>query len=239
MTSGILKPLAVFCSQPQSQRYIKAIRNLGDAWRSFAEQPLPESDENSAVVETNFDFVLKIANALEEQRQSKPTVVEMSTLEPLTSASLSTPPFTSTEPPRHYRIFADYGTDFIWRDPDDVRPEEGDCVLEAEEVLSTFPQSVLELYDAWVDTYTDSFKERREKTQNYYDTTFPTVSEEVAWNVAGFLLAWRITMAPQVGRIEYSAGFSKYILEQGKESSVTLTFLQDQVDLLAKGKPVS
>lgn len=51
--------------------------------------------------------------------------------------------------------------------------------------------------------------------------------------VAGFLLAWRmtmVTMAPQVERIEFSAGGSKHFLEKGKETSVTLTFLQDQVD---------
>jgi hypothetical protein len=240
MASGLLKPLAVFCSQSQFQQYIKSIRNLGDAWRSLAEKPLPESDKNCTLVETNFDFVLKITNALEEQRQSKPTIVEMSTSEPpMSTTSLSTNTSTSTEPPRHYRIFADYGTDFIWRDPDDLRPEEGDCMLEADEVLSAFPLSVLELYDAWVDTYTDNFNERRDKSQNYHATIFQTASEEVAWNVAGFLLAWRIAMAPQVGRIEFSASCSKYFLEKGKETSVTLTFLQDQVDILAKGKPVA
>jgi hypothetical protein len=255
MASGLLKPLAVFCSQSQSQRYIKAVRNLGDAWRSLAEKPLSKSEEDSALVETNFDFVLKITNILEEQRQSESTIVEMSAHEPSISllnvsselslstkssaTSLSTRPSTSTETPRHYRIFADYGTDFIWRDPDDLRPEEGDCMLEAEEVLSTFPLSVLELYNAWVDTYTDNFSERREKTENYYADVFLTASEEVAWNVAGFLLAWRITLAPQVGRIEFSAGCSKYLLEKGKETSVTLQFLQDQVDILAEGKPIA
>ncbi|KAJ6078909.1 hypothetical protein N7467_008662 [Penicillium canescens] len=238
MASGLLKPLAVFCSQSQSQRYIKTIRNLGDAWRSLAEKPLTESDKNSALVETNFDFVLKITNALEEQ-QSEPTTVEMSTQEPpISTTSVSTTTSTATEPPRHYRIFADYGTDFIWRDPDDLRSDEGDCMLEAEEVLSSFPPSVLESYDAWVDTYTDNFKERRDKTQNYHATVFPITSSEVAWNVTGFLLAWRIAMAPDVGRIEFSTGCSKYFLEKGKETSVTLKkFLQDQVDMLAKGTP--
>ncbi|KAJ6148650.1 hypothetical protein N7497_010632 [Penicillium chrysogenum] len=253
MASGLLKPLAVFCSQSQSQRYIKGVRNIGDAWRSLAEKPLSKSEEDSSLVQTNFDFVLKITNILEEQCQSESTIVEMSAHEPSTSllnvsselslstksstTSLSAGPSTSTESPRHYRIFADYGTDFIWRDPDDLRPDEGDCMLEAEEVLSTFPSSVLELYNAWVDTYTDNFSERRQKTENYYADVFLTASEEVAWNVAGFLLAWRITLAPQVGRIEFSAGCSKYLLEKGKETSATLQFLQDQMGILAEGKP--
>ncbi|KXG47447.1 uncharacterized protein PGRI_013170 [Penicillium griseofulvum] len=236
MAAGLLKPLAVFCSQSQSQRYIKTARNIGDAWRSLAEKPLSKSEEDSVLVETNFDFVLKITNILEE-RQSEPTIVEMSTHEPSTSLSTAAP--TSAEDPRHYRIFADYGTNFIWRDFDDLRPGEGDCMLEAEEVLSTLPSSVLELYNTWVDTYTDNFTERRDKTQNYYADAFLTASEEVAWNVAGFLLAWRITLAPQVASIEYSPGSSKYLLKKGKETSVTLQFLQDQVDILAKGKPVA
>ncbi|PLB48907.1 hypothetical protein P170DRAFT_436583 [Aspergillus steynii IBT 23096] len=162
----------------------------------------------------------------------------MSTHEP-SVPSLLNKLSTSTEPPRHYRIFADHGTDFIWRDPEDVRPEEGVSVLDAEEVLSTFPPSVLELYDVWVDTYTHNFKERREKTQDYYASNFPTASEEVAWNVAGFLLAWRIALAPEVGRIEFSAGGSKYLLEKGEETSAALRFLQDQVDILTKGEPVA
>ncbi|CAI7571168.1 unnamed protein product [Penicillium viridicatum] len=242
MVSSLLKPLA-------SQRYIKAVRNLGDAWRSLAEKPLSESEENYVLVETNFDFILKITNIPEEQRQSESTIVEMSAHEPSKSEftvssepSLSTESSASslstgispTESPRHYRIFADYGTDFIWREFDDLRTGEGDCMLEAEEVLTAFPSSVLELYNAWVDTYTDNFTERRDKTQNYHADVFLTASDEVAWNVAGFLLAWRITLAPQVGSIEYSIGCEKYLLEKGKESSVTLQFLQDQVDILAK-----
>lgn len=250
MVSSFLKPLAVFCSQSQSQQYIKAVRNLGDAWRSLAEKPFSKSEENSVLVETNFDFVLKITNILEEPRQSESTIVEMSAHEPSKSeftasserslstkssaSSLSTGTSPSTESPQHYRIFADYGTDFIWREFDDLRTGEGDCMLEAEEVLTTFPPSVLELYNAWVDTYTDNFTERRDKTQNYHADVFLTASEEVAWNVAGFLLAWRITLAPQVGSIEYSVGCEKYLLEKGMVSSVTLQFLQDQVDILAK-----
>ncbi|KAJ5979228.1 hypothetical protein N7501_002570 [Penicillium viridicatum] len=194
MVSSLLKPLAVFCSQSQSQRYIKAVRNLGDAWRSLAEKPPSKSEENSVLVETTLDFILKITNILEEQRQSESTIVEMSAHEPSTSeltissdpslstkssaSSLSTGIFP-TESPRHYRIFADYGTDFIWREFDDLRTGEDDCMLNSEEVLTTFPSSVLELYNAWVDTYTDDFTERRDKTQHYRADVFLTADEEL------------------------------------------------------------
>jgi len=49
--------------------------------------------------------------------------------------------------------------------------------------------------------------------------------------VTGFLLAWRVAMAPEVEKIEFKAGDSKYPLVKGKETA----FLQDQVDILAKG----
>ena len=227
----------MFASQPQSQRYIKSTRNLGDSWQSLAKSPLIESDANFAVVETQFDFILKIANPLEppleEKGLSKRPIVQMSAGENLYPSSAEQ--IASENHPRLYRIFADYGTDFLWRDPDDVRPEEGDTVLDPEEVLASYPPSVLELYDYWVDTYTENFKTRLEETGDYNADLFLTVSEAVAWNVAGFLLAWRISMAPDVGGVEYEVGSSSYVLKKGEETSVTLKFLQDQADILEKG----
>ncbi|KAJ5710918.1 hypothetical protein N7488_005074 [Penicillium malachiteum] len=185
MASGILRPLAVFCSQSQSQRYIKGIRNLGDAWRTLAEKPLPESDKNSVLVKTSFDFVLKITNGQEEQRKSNPTIVEMSTSEPPSSTS----PTKQSVPerlPRHYRMFADYGADFIWRDPDDVTSEEGDTVVDPEDLLASFPSSVLESYVAWVDISTEYFQERLEETGNCYNSLFPPLQRKLLGMWLGF-----------------------------------------------------
>ena len=56
--------------------------------------------------------------------------------------------------------------------------------------------------------------------------------------MTGFLLAWRIAIAPQVGSVEYSAGSLKYLLESGKETSVTVEFLKDQIAFLAKREPL-
>ncbi|RAL14385.1 uncharacterized protein BO97DRAFT_386962 [Aspergillus homomorphus CBS 101889] len=237
MISDLIKPLALFCRQSQFQRYIRRIRNLGDAWRSFTEEPLPESDERATLLETSFGLVFNITNALDEQSGSDTTNVEITTQESPASLMTKEPP--SLDPPRHYRIFADWGTDFLWRDPDDLRDEEGDCMLDAEEFLSAYLPSVFEHYDAWVDTYTENFNERRNKTGDFHAFTFATVAEEVAWNVAGYLLAWRIAMAPQVGRIELSVGDSKYLIEKGKETSVTLEFLRDQAEMLAKGERIA
>ena len=235
MDYRLLKPLLVFCSQSQSQKYIKTIKNLGDTWRTLPDEP--EINQNTTVIETTFDFILKITKKAEPKCDPEPVSIEIQTLD-------ETPPSTATsstaveeKPVRHYRIFSDYGTDFIWRSLDDIRPGEGSHV-ESGEVLSSFPPSVLELYNAWVETYDNNFKTRCEDTQNYHASVFPSVWEEVAWAVAGFLLAWRIAVAPQVGSVEYSAGISKYLLQGGKETSVTIDFLKNQVELLAKREPL-
>lgn len=71
----LVKPLALFVSQPQSQRYIKTIKNLGDAWRSLSEEPSTESDPNTIVIETTFDLTLRIT--MDGQEENSISSVEM------------------------------------------------------------------------------------------------------------------------------------------------------------------
>jgi hypothetical protein len=63
----------------------------------------------------------------------------------------------------------------------------------------------------------------------------PTAFEGVAWNLAGFLLVWRVAITPKVGKIGFTAGCSRYDLEKRKKTSVTLAFSQNQVNYLAIG----
>lgn len=60
---------------------------------------------------------------------------------------------------------------------------------------------------------------------------FKGVNDEVAWHVAGYLLAWRIASSPHVGSISYSPGQSDYRVEKGNETSVTVKFLEDQLGI--------
>lgn len=92
-----------------------------------------------------------------------------------------------------------------------------------------------ELYDVWVDHWSDNWKKRCEDTQDYYADVFSDRIEQVAWNVAGYMLAWRIVLGPGVGSIEYTAGSTDYLLERGNEAAVTERFLGDQIGLLTKG----
>jgi hypothetical protein len=222
---GPLEPLAVFCSQSQSQRYIKIVHNLGDSWRTLPDISNLTSftaDQDKIIIETTFDFTITI------DKQSFSVAIQP----PSGQESSSTPSTPSTPPLRHYRIFADYGTDFIWLNTADPSYSPDDAYVEAANALSSFPHSVFQNYDAWVDTYTDNFKKRCEDTQDFSANVFLTAAEQVAWQIAGYLLAWRIVQSPQVGSVEYSLETRTYVLEQGKESDITLAFLEDQAALL-------
>ena len=244
--AGLLKPLAVFASQSQSQRYVKTIHNLGDSWRTLADISglTSEADQHNTIIETTFDLTMKIKNGLDKQGFSV-TIEAPSTQQtaheimPAVEGQSGKESSTPKQPLRHYRIFADYGTDFIWLNTADPSYSTSDTYVEASDALSSFPPSVLQNYEAWVDTYTDNFKNRCEDTQNYSANVFLTATEQIAWQVAGYLLAWRIACSSQVGSVEYSAGRAKYALEQGKETDVTLAFLEDQAALLMKGESSS
>ncbi|EAW12998.1 uncharacterized protein ACLA_014350 [Aspergillus clavatus NRRL 1] len=240
MTSGLLKPLALFCTQSQSQRYIQSVRNLGDAWRTLAEPAnLTGADAQTTLIETTFDLALRLRK--EDDGTNYHVSLQLPSLEEAAGEEIKLqapqqPSSTPSESPRHYSIFADYGTDFIWLNENDPNYSDDNTSVEASDALSDYPPVVFENYDAWVDAYSDNFKRRCEDTQNYSAHVFANAMEEIAWNVAGYLLAWRIALAPHVGSVEYSAGQEKYLLEKGKESEMTIKFLGNQDVLLATGE---
>ncbi len=137
---------------------------------------------------------------------------------------------------RHYRIFADYNTDFIWLDTDDPEYAPGSTYVEVDDALASFPPEVLQNYDAWAETYSKNFKTMCEDMQKYSANVFVTTTEQVARQVAGYLLAWRIANSLKVGSVKYSPAKEKCLLERGKESDVTKQFVEDQAALLLKGE---
>ena len=86
----------------------------------------------------------------------------------------------------------------------------------------------------WVDEWSDNWKREVEGPQDYRGPVFSDRTEEVAWNVAGYMLAWGILLAPGVGSVVYTAGSTDYLLERGN-GLATERFLGDQIELLAMG----
>jgi hypothetical protein len=87
----------------------------------------------------------------------------------------------------------------------------------SEDALDGLPNEVVDNYDAWVELYRTNFKEICDDPGDYSVHIFPTVMEEVAWNVAGFLLAWRIALAPHVGSVEFEVGHEMHVLRKGED----------------------
>lgn len=240
MPSEILKPLAIFCAQAESQRYIKNVRNLGDSWRTLTEESVvQDSDPDTASITTTFDLVLRINNhaTIDQLR----IALEVPSLEATTTPITTIKDKKVLQPRRHYRIFVDYGTDFIWlNNSHPEHPEDpGDpSYIDSTEALAPLPQEVLDNYDAWVNTYSENFRRRCDEPGDYSVHVFVDAIEEVSWNVAGYLLAWRIALAPEIGSVEYKVSSGKYIITTDDDvlNDVTSSFVKDQNIILAKGQ---
>jgi hypothetical protein len=244
MSSDILKPLVAVLCQPETKRYIKRFCNLEESSQAHTTTPDPDEDDNTVTIETTFDLDLVVTRGSGGQSYSV-------TLEPpsFARATQETPSLNSTEaddkiappattpaePTRHYAILDEYGTDFLWYGEEDPKHEDL-FAWNASEELSLFPPAVVKSYEAWVITYKTNFKESCYDDRYYYPSVFFTAAEDVAWNVAGFLLAWRIALAPQTASVLYLTGSKDYLLKKGQENAVTLEFLADQAVVLENDK---
>ena len=189
MPPDLLKPLSTFCTQSKSQRFIKAVRNLGDAWRTLSEPSLEDPD--SAVIETTFglNFNLKKDFGSRQDFSSKLNVPSLATASVESQQGQSSPNSTSTIGPRHFRIFPDYGTDFIWLNYNDPTYDGESSYIELEDALSGLPHEVFDNYDAWVEIYTANFKKRCDDPGDYSVHVFPTVATLLGFCLPG-LLHW-------------------------------------------------
>lgn len=110
--------------------------------------------------------------------------------------------------------------------------EKEGSTAELDEHFGSYPPSGVEHYDAWVDECANYFKKRCDETGEYMADIYVTASEEVA---AGYLFAWRIASEPHLGSIQFLADRKRYLLERGKETSISLGFLRNQAKILANG----
>lgn len=213
--ADILNPINIFTTHPQSQRYIKTTHDESNS----------EENTTTTTIETTFDLTLKITKASDET----PSSIEA-------FPSTEQPPSNEAKP-RHYRIDPDYATGFITRSTSDLQPDEERDVT-AEDVLKPLPESVQEQYKGWVDAYNGSYKTRVEDTGDEEASVFATAEEEVAWGVAGYLLAWRLTFALEIGSAQYyGLGRSRSFVVGENQLPSTVGFLKAGAGVLESGKP--
>lgn len=109
---------------------------------------------------------------------------------------------------RHCLISVEHETDFLWLNT--KNPEYTSSATPFMEnfsdEFSSFPMIFVKRNEAWVRTYTTNFNTSLHDDRYFSASVFSTVEEQVAWNVTGFLLAWRVTLAPHEGSVEYRAG---------------------------------
>ncbi|KAJ5669817.1 hypothetical protein N7462_010887 [Penicillium macrosclerotiorum] len=221
-----LGPLKEFCQWPETRKYVK-YAHVGDAWRTLNEQPVPDSQKDVKVVETTFDLIFKISTSSgdESVQISKPTA-------PLPEGRK-----------RHLIIRPEIGTDFLWRHINDLsEDEEPVTIMDLEDLTPPVPGQLAQCYAEWVDIWTEKYTLQLNKTGDHYGHTFTSPREEAAWNVTGFLLAWRIVRHCPAGSsitYEYKAGGPQFKLEEGSESSIASRFLKDQAAILAKERSLS
>ncbi|GIJ85025.1 hypothetical protein Asppvi_003880 [Aspergillus pseudoviridinutans] len=197
---------------------------MGDSWRTL--QDSSSTDDNESTIETSFDLSMKIKCDLN-------VTIKFEIPSRQCSTAFEEEPPAPKEGLHHYRIFPDYGTDFLWFNVADPSYDPPDTYVDSSEVLSRMHPSVAQGYDSWVRAYNDNFKARCEDTQDYSANVFGTPSEYVAWLVTGYLLAWRIALDPRVGSVEYLPGRTPHVLERGTETAATVAFLEEQAMLLA------
>lgn len=78
---------------------------------------------------------------------------------------------------------------------------------------------------------------RVEDTGDEEASVFATVEEEVAWNIAGYLLAWRLTFAPEIGSAQYyGLGNSRSFVVGENQLPSTVGFLKAGAGVLESGK---
>ena len=129
-----------------------------------------------------------------------------------------------TNPPSanqyHFRLFADWGTTFLWHNTKLPHPP-GEYPVDDEEIESWFP-TLEPSYFAWVDTYNEAF-ETQECHLGQGHVVFPDVSDEIAWETEGFLLACRLVLQDGVESVQYEVDFQEY---QITKRSMAIEFLE-------------
>ena len=102
----------------------------------------------------------------------------------------------------HFILWADWGTNFLWHNTElPHSPGECDYIVHDEEIECWFP-TLQSSYFKWVTTYNEAF-EKQELDLGHSDVLFPDVSDEIAWETEGFLLACRLVLQDSVESVQY------------------------------------
>lgn len=127
-----------------------------------------------------------------------------------------------------YKIFVDWGGEYMWYEADwEGNPDDEMVFLEeftrnhTKEVQNTALQAWIKAWQRWHDIYHEGFDKNLNKTGDYNALEIPDKKERESWATQGMLLAVWLALLPSVATVSYDAGFRGVLFDpeaQGKDS---------------------
>ncbi|KAH8705853.1 hypothetical protein BGW36DRAFT_354245 [Talaromyces proteolyticus] len=180
MSSNIPRPLAIFYTQTQSQKYIKPVLNLEDAWRSIVEKLGDEQD--TTFIRTTFDVDINIQDSasegtslllLKQNHSRQHYKIEI--------------PISQHLPPHSLLIIFEFllitGLIFFGSTPRIQTIHKTIRMSKQKKHFSLFQTEVFENYDTWVDTYTSNFQSDA-RTPEITPLTFSSMQQKTLHGIS-------------------------------------------------------
>lgn len=145
---------------------------------------------------------------------------------------------TSQEPANKlgykYRVFTDWGADYLWYDNDwpgnptsmgaNVSPEELE-EQQAPYVRDTALQAWSKAWTKWYDIYDNGFETNLEQKGDFDQEPIPDKKERDGWTTQGMLLAVWLSLLPSVASVKYLVGLKWFLFDakaEGEDSTVEI-----------------
>ncbi|KAI1322968.1 hypothetical protein F5Y16DRAFT_385035 [Xylariaceae sp. FL0255] len=138
-----------------------------------------------------------------------------------------------------YRLFPEYQTGFLWYDKSWHGNPKDEYMVDEDDLEARYGRFWHEdIYQPWVDRWSDSFRKNCNDTGDFYAHVFSNEDEEKAWVLEGVLLATWLTLQPDVVSVEYSPHSSIAVFrteELGQDISLFLDNLHSHIQFLSPG----
>lgn len=135
-------------------------------------------------------------------------------------------PRTQKTPSRHYRMFPDWQTSFLWKhasnkertntahddDDDDGEDDDDDSPEVDDEVIEARYPTLWPHYEAWQQRYETAFEDQGCHLGSGAEV-FPDAVERIAWDVEGLLMASWLALKEDVVAVDYLPRSKQYDLK--------------------------
>lgn len=128
---------------------------------------------------------------------------------------------TKSSIPQYYRLFSDYQTSFFWYDEYSPRENPPDIPHINQDIIKERYPALMPFHAECVMRYQKAFD------QGFDKWVFPNLTTHVAWEVAGFFIAWWIVMQDEETCIRYELVSKHYVIKKDNVEQKLWEFLID------------